>query len=153
MIRNGLIVVLMMGFGFIVLAVTLPDIMGHVEAARTNAATEIDVCTTNANGDCVIGLSAAHANSDSAGLFITETSPGSGDRSSNGELQSNLQTINMSGLTALTAYTFTLDYLVVDANVSGSLNQLLTAFPILLVVGLLGLALFAAWRANSFWGK
>jgi hypothetical protein len=150
MIRSALMVAVMLGFGFILLAGTLTDLVGLVDEARTNDATEIDVCTTNASGDCIISLSEPHANKDGSGLGITEIAPGTGDVTGNGSLAENLTTINMSGLLATTAYTFNLDYKVVDDNVSGPLNQLLVVFPLLLVVGLLALGLFAAARINNW---
>ena len=85
-----------------------------------------------------------HGHRDQTGIVIPESSPGSVDRSSGGSLGTDRKTLTVSGLTTSTAYVFTVDYLTVDANVSGTMNQLLVSLPLLLVVGLLGLILFTA---------
>ncbi len=145
MFRQGIIAVMVLGLGFTVLATALPDIVSRSETVRTNAAQQTGLaCNSGSGTSCSVTLTSEHAHRDTTGVVITETSPGSVDRSSGGSLGTDRKTLTVSGLTTSTAYVFTVDYLTVDANVSGTLNQFLVSLPLLLVVGLLALILFTA---------
>jgi|TARA_A100001518_G_C1224994_1_gene72348 hypothetical protein len=148
MIGKGFTGVLMLGLGFILLASTLPDMVTRSETVRTNPANQTGLaCSTGGSTTCDITLSNEHAYPDTTGLVLTETSPSSGMvDSENYTIGSDSKTISLTGLTSSTSYIFTADYKTVDTNISGSLNQLLRAFPLLLVVGLLGVVVFGVHK-------
>ena len=151
MIRNGIIAIVVLGLAFVMLAAALPEIVNQSETARTNPAQDSALaCATGSGTSCDVTITAAHAHRDTTDLTVTETSPGSVDRTSTSSLDSDLTTLTISGLTTGTSYLFTVDYSVVDPNISGSLNQLLVSFPLLLVVGLLAVIVLGTYSAFGY---
>ncbi len=135
----------MLGFGFVILAAALPDIVNRSETVRTNTTQETGKgCSTGVGqSSCDVTLIASHAYADTTAMVVTETSPGSADRTSNSSISaSDRVTVTVSGLSASTAYVFTIDYAIVDPSVSGPLGQLLASLPLLLVVGLVAVVAF-----------
>ncbi len=152
MLKTGLSAVLSIGFGFAILAAMLPDIVDRSETVRTNTSQETGLNCSTGVGEmsCDVTLTAMHAYPNTTAMTVTETSPGSADRTALSSLNaSDRTTLSVGGLSASTAYTFTVDFAVVDSNVSGSLNQLLASLPLLLVVGLLAIVTFAVAKTFS----
>ena len=149
MIGKGLSGIVMLGLGFILLASTLPDMVTRSETVRTNPANQTGLaCSTGSSTTCDITLPNEHAYPDVTGLVLTETSPSSGVvDSATYTIGSDSKTVSLTGLTSSTSYVFTADFKTVDANISGSLNQLLRAFPLLLVIGLLGVVVFGVHKS------
>ena len=108
-------------------------------------------CSTGVGqSSCDVTLASTHAYADTTAMTVTETSPGATDRTATSSLNaSDRTTLSVGGLSPSTAYGFTVDYAVVDSNVSGSLNQLLTSLPLLLVIGLLAIVAFAVAKTFS----
>ncbi len=152
MLKTGLNAVLILGFGFVILVGALPDIVTRSETVRTNTAQETGLgCSTGVGqSSCDVTLASTHAYADTTAMTVTETSPGATDRTATSSLNaSDRTTLSVGGLSPSTAYGFTVDYAVVDSNVSGSLNQLLTSLPLLLVIGLLAIVAFAVAKTFS----
>tara|TARA_B100000427_G_scaffold40458_1_gene29179 strand:+ start:449 stop:913 length:465 start_codon:yes stop_codon:yes gene_type:complete len=149
MIGKGLSGIVMLGLGFILLASTLPDMVTRSETVRTNPKQDVNrSCPTLGTETCNFTLTEEHAYPDTTGLVLTETSPSSGVvDSATYTIGSDSKTVSLTGLNpSISNYIFTADYKTVDSNISGSLNQLLRAFPLLLVVGLLGVVVFGVHK-------
>ncbi len=142
MIGRTITAVVALGILVIALLVMLPEISQLLEAARTDASTETGLtCNTGASTSCSITLAAAHQYATTAAMTVTETSPGSVDRTGATSIAANSVTLTVAGLTTSTAYTFTVDYAIQAANVGDGTADLLRVFmpvlAILLVAALL----------------
>lgn len=140
--------ILTLGLAFAFLAILLPDIVSGAESARTDDAAESLGCTTGVSTpSCNVTLSDEHAYADTTAMTVTETSPAAGDRTSGTTVAADRVTLGITGLSATsTAFTFDVDYKVVDAGVSTMLNGVLSRFGIIIVLGLLAVMVF--WIAK-----
>ena len=126
----------------------LPTIVPLAEDARTDDASESAlVCTTGAAATaCSFTLAQIHEYNDTTQMTVTETAPGSVDRTANTTVASDRVTLTVASLATSTAYTFTTAYKIQAADISGPLNDLLRFLPLLIPLGLVALVLIAAIR-------
>ena len=141
MLKKGLLGLIVVGFGFFILSILLLPISNQVQELRTDAVQDVGLsCTTDVSGDCPLVLSRKSAYEPIApNWFIMETSPTSSDKTANGQLNSDLINISMTGLTPSIAYQFTVDYYAVNATVASatSLDSILKRFNMILTIGVL----------------
>ncbi len=131
--------ILVLALGLMALLVMFPEIVSLSESARTQAAQDVALgCTSDTSGACTITLTSAHEYSTPAFMTVTETSPGSVDRTAATTVGVNRITLGITGLdTSPTAYTFTVDYIERNALVSAGTNEFLSRLPLILVIGLM----------------
>ena len=125
----ALLILLFFGIGFTPISQELIDI-------RSDAALESLSCTTGiGETSCDLTLTEAHLLDRAAGITVTETSPGS-SAYSNLALAVNQTTLTVGGLTASTAYVFTVDYLTEKTALADNQEfaELLSLTPLLLLV-------------------
>lgn len=147
MFRAAVGAVATLGLAFAFLVVLLPDIISGAEAARTEDASEALNCSTGVSDtSCDLSLTDEHAYAGTTELTVTETSPGSGDRTSDSTVGTDRVTITVASLATSTAYQFDVDHRIVDPNVSAMLDGVMSRFGILIVLGLLGVMVF--WIAK-----
>lgn len=130
---------MIIGFGFFILSVTILPISQRVNELRTDTQQDTGLgCTGTAANECLITLSNKSAYEPIAPNWtVTETSPGSVDRTAQSVLDSNLQNVTISGVVNGTPYVFTVDYYKVDTTVASAthLDSILKRFNLILVVG------------------
>ena len=130
---------MIIGFGFFILSVTILPISQRVNELRTDTHQDTGLgCTGTAANECLITLSNKSAYEPIAPNWtVTETSPGSVDRTAQSVLDSNLQNVTISGVVNGTPYVFTVDYYKVDTTVASAthLDSILKRFNLILVVG------------------
>lgn len=143
---------------FILAAVLLPAVFFPVVAPfinelRTDAASESLSCTTGTGEtSCTIALTDAHMHYDTTEMTITETSPGSADRTSTTTVAAgDHQSIAITGLSASTAYTFNATYVKQASGITGELADMLKLYPLIFLWGPLlvgvGVAGWFLWKA------
>jgi len=142
--------ILVLGIGLIALLVMLPEIISLNETARTQPAQDVGIgCTSDTSGACTTTISSAHEYSTPAFMTVTETSPGSVDRTASTTVGATRVTLAITGLnTTPTAYTFTVDYMERHALLSEGANEFLQRLPLILVIGLMATGVggaIAAW--------
>jgi hypothetical protein len=142
--------ILILAIGLIAMLVMFPDIISLNETARTQAAQDVGLgCTSDTLGKCTLTISSAHEYSTNTFMTVTETAPGSVDRTAGTTVQVNRTSLDLTGLsTTPTVYTFTVDYTERNALVSEGANEFLSRLPLILVLGLLGVGVggsIAAW--------
>ena len=133
---------LVVGFGFLILATLIYPISQQVKTLRTEPVTDTNLSCTTTGADtfCTVTLSETSAFEPVAPQFIvTETSPGSVVRTGTSVLNSNLNTVTVSGLSTTTAYLFTMEYFMVDSTIQTAthLDSLLKRWNLILVLGTL----------------
>lgn len=145
----GITAVIALWLGMMLVLGQLPTIVPLAEDARTDDATEVAlVCTTGiADTSCAITLADIHEYNDTTQMTVTETAPGSGDRTSNTTVAADRVTLTIASLATSTAYTFTTAYKIQAADISGPLNDLLRFLPLLIPLGLVALVLIAVIRS------
>lgn len=114
--------------GIVVLVAVFGQIVSLANEARTVEVIEAGLtCTTGAGStSCAVTLVSPHAFAFAAdGMTVLETSPGSADRTSTSTLASNRTTLTVAGLSASTAYTFTVTHDTDDTNNNVILNTVL----------------------------
>lgn len=123
---------------------SLPAIASTVSGVRTDPASETGLMCTTGVGEtsCTLTLAAEHGWADTSDMTVTETSPGSADRTAQTTVQSDRTMILVSGLSPSTSYTFTVQYVVVAAGISAELAGLLQFTPF--IVGFGGLVVVVA---------
>ena len=123
MFGKSLFSLVIIGFGFFILSVTILPISQRVNELRTEQQTDAALgCTGNASGECTITLTNKSAYEPVAPNFsVTETSPGSINRTAQSILDSNLENV----------------YYKVDTTVASAthLDSILKRFNLILVVG------------------
>ena len=133
--------------GLMVMIAVFGTIVTLANEARTVEAIEAGLmCSTDVGEtSCVITLVSPHAFAFTAdGMVVLETAPGSTDRTSTSSLASNRTTLTVAGLSASTAYTFTVTHDTDDTNNNVIMNTVLErmglwiglAIVAMLVVGL-----------------
>jgi len=136
---KSLFSLVIIGFGFFILSVTILPISQRVNELRTEQQTDAALgCTGNASGECTITLTNQSAYEPVAPNWtVTETSPGSINRTAQSVLDSNLENVTISGLVNGTPYVFTVVYYKVDTTVASAthLDSILKRFNLILVVG------------------
>ena len=136
---KSLFSLVIIGFGFFILSVTILPISQRVNELRTDTQQDTGLgCTGTAANECLITLSNKSAYEPIAPNWtVTETSPGSVDRTAQSVLDSNLQNVTISGVVNGTPYVFTVDYYKVDTTVASAthLDSILKRFNLILVVG------------------
>ena len=142
MLGKSVMGLLVLGFGFLILSVTILPIANKVSALRTDPVTDTGLsCTTSASATfCTVTLSEYSAYAPVAPQFVvTEPTPGSVVRTSTSVLNSGLNTVTISGLTVSTAYLFNIEYFKVDTTVQSAthLDSLLKRWNLILVLGTL----------------
>ena len=139
MFGKSLFSLVIIGFGFFILSVTILPISQRVNELRTDTQQDTGLgCTGTAANECLITLSNKSAYEPIAPNWtVTETSPGSVDRTAQAVLDSNLQNVTISGVVNGTPYVFTVDYYKVDTTVASAthLDSILKRFNLILVVG------------------
>ena len=136
---KSLFSLVIIGFGFFILSVTILPISQRVNELRTDTQQDTGLgCTGTAANECLITLSNKSAYEPIAPNWtVTETSPGSVDRTAQAVLDSNLQNVTISGVVNGTPYVFTVDYYKVNTSVGSAthLDSILKRFNLILVVG------------------
>ena len=139
MFGKSLFSLVIIGFGFFILSVTILPISQRANELRTDTQQDTGLgCTGTAANECLITLSNKSAYEPIAPNWtVTETSPGSVDRTAQSVLDSNLQNVTISGVVNGTPYVFTVDYYKVDTTVASAthLDSILKRFNLILVVG------------------
>ena len=139
MFGKSLFSLVIIGFGFFILSVTILPISQRVNELRTDTQQDTGLgCTGTAANECLITLSNKSAYEPIAPNWtVTETSPGSVDRTAQAVLDSNLQNVTISGVVNGTPYVFTVDYYKVNTSVGSAthLDSILIRFILILVVG------------------
>ena len=139
MFGKSLFSLVIIGFGFFILSVTILPISQRVNELRTDTQQDTGLgCTGTAANECLITLSNKSAYEPIAPNWtVTETSPGSVDRTAQAVLDSNLQNVTISGVVNGTPYVFTVDYYKVNTSVGSAthLDSILKRFNLILVVG------------------
>lgn len=155
MALRAILAALVMVFVIVIVTVTLPAITAANEDVRTDSAQETGLSCSTGVGEttCTLTLAAAHAYPDTSGMVVTETSPGSTDRTSAATVQADRTMVALTGLTASTSYMFTVDYAVVATNVSSGLNAFLSFVPFLWGFGGLVMAAVAVVVGYSLYLK
>ena len=128
-----------LSLGLVVLVVALnavPFLSSLAITARTQAASDSTACTASGT-TCTFTLSNAHENFNTDGMTVAETSPGSGDVTSNASLNATDRvTVTQSSLTNGQAYTFNVTYLQRHTNVDPEQNVVLTWFVPVAAIGM-----------------
>ena len=134
---------------FIAFAIVAYPVMVDVaESNRIAARTAEGVACTTASGatTCNVTLPSSHEHFDTTNMTVTETSPSSGARTATLDASDRV-TVTVTGLTASTAYVFSVAYQERASNVSGLVSDVLLFLPnlfiiaaivILIVAGILG---------------
>ena len=142
MFGRSLFALMIVGMGLFILTIMLGPISKQVNELRTDAQTDTGLaCTTGAaETSCTVTLTNKSAYEPSApNWVVTETSPGSSDKTSSSILDSNLESVTISSLSNNTSYVFTVEYFKVNAEVQSATNldSVLKRWNLLLVVGLM----------------
>ena len=132
---------------------------GIAHDLRTDAASDTPSCETALTTSCSFALAQAHMHFDTSNMTVTETSPGSEDRTSASTLdRDDRVTVTVTGLTASTTYNFAVAYVVRGTNVSADMADALNwgppalFFGVLVVTGVAGvMALSAASSIGGRW--
>lgn len=139
MFGKSLFSLVIIGFGFFILSVTILPISQRVNELRTDTQQDTGLgCTGTPANECLITLSNKSAYEPIAPNWtVTETSPGTVDRTAQSVLDSNLQNVTISGVVNGLSYQFTVDYYKVDTTVASAthLDSILKRFNLILVVG------------------
>lgn len=123
---------------FLLISAFFSDVYEQAELTRTEAVTEAGLTCSTGVGEasCSVTASQVHAFVDAgAGATVTETSPGSGDRTADATLGSDGLTWTVSNLDPSTNYEFTIDHLVVDSDIPSWTAELLHQFPVMWLLG------------------
>lgn len=112
---------------------------------RVTATSEGLSCITAAGEtSCNLNLTDAHMHFDTTEMTVTETSPGSGDRTAGTVVRiSDRQQIAVSGLSGGTSYNFTVAYLKQATDVSDMMADVLNLAPVFFLFGPLALIVIA----------
>ncbi len=150
--------ILVLGIGLMALLVMFPEIISLNETARTQPAQNVAVgCTSDTAGVCTVTITSGHEYSTNAFMTVTETSPGSVDRTAGTTPQTDRTMLTVTGLsTTPTAYTFTVDYMERNALLSEGANEFLSRLPLILVIGLMATGVggaIAAWATIRGGGR
>lgn len=137
MLVKAVLGALVLSFATVIITVTLPAIAENISDVRTEASQETGLGCSTGVGEtsCSVTLAAEHAYPDTTDMTVTETSPGSADWTSATTVGTDRATLTVTGLTASTSYTFTVDYRAVAANIGDPLNSVLTFVPFLWGLG------------------
>ena len=153
--------ILILAIGLIAMLVMFPEIISLNETARTQAAQDVGIgCTSDTSGACTLTISSAHEYSTNTFMTVTETAPGSVDRTSSTTVQVNRTSLDITGLsTTPTVYTFTVDYTERNDLLSEGANEFLSRLPLILILGLMvvgvggAIAAFAIIKPGSGGGR
>jgi hypothetical protein len=145
MLLKAVVGALLLSFAVLIVTATLPKVASTIASVRTDAAQDAGLNCSTGSGEtsCEITLTDESAYPDTSAMTVTETSPGSADRTSSTTVQADRTTLTIAGLTASTSYTFTVDYDAVAADIDGPLNSLLVFVPFLWGIGALVLVVVA----------
>lgn len=137
MLVKAVAAALILSFVVLIITTTLPAISENIADVRTTAAQDTGRSCSTGSGEtsCSITITAEHAYPDTTAMTVTETSPGSADWTGTTTVQVDRTTLAITGLTASTSYTFTVDYVVVSSNIGGPLNSLLVFLPFVWAIG------------------
>ena len=138
---------------FVVLAGAIPVLVENSEDSRTEAVIDTGLNCSTGVGEttCTFSLTDAHAYASTSEMTVTETSPSSVDRTAQTTVSADRADVTVSGLTASTAYVFTVAHDRVNQDISQALAGLLQALPVIIVVGALFVVL--AGVAVAFRGR
>ena len=137
MFGKSLFSLVIIGFGFFILSVTILPISQRVNELRTEQQTDAALgCTVHILTNGVLDDKSAYE-PVAPNWTVTETSPGSVNRTAQSILDSNLEDVTISGLVNGTPYVFTVVYYKVDTSVASAthLDSILKRFNLILVVG------------------
>lgn len=132
--------------------VMFPDIISLAETARTQPANDTPSCNTGAGTSCSFTIASRHEYSTPTFMTVTETSPGSGDHTSNTTIAADRVTLTVTGLTTSTSYNWSVDYTERAALVSAGANEVLSRLPLFITLGLLAVAVAGAIAAYAQFG-
>lgn len=146
-ILAGAIMVFLFVYAFVAF---MPALISSSDDLRSIAASESHSCTTSAGGVCSIDLDGETYKYNTEGMTVTETSPGAADRTAATTVSDDRTSISITGLTALTAYTFTVAYREVDPDLNSAYTSILNVSPPLVAVVVIGSILlgigFVIWQ-------
>lgn len=131
-----------------------PDIIATTDDMRSVATTEAGkTCTTDGAGACTISLGGETYKFDTEGMTVTETSPGSADRTSQTTVSADRTEITIASLSPTTGYTFTIVYQAIDTDLTIGFATALGLVPIVFIVVMvasivLGL-LYILWQRRA----
>ena len=133
-----LVAIFSMFAAVVVLTQAFPDLWSEVEEARTADVTESSKsCSTGAGvTECSFSLLQENAYNNTHGLTITETSPGSADRSASASIAMERKQVTVAGLTPSTSYVFDVEFKGVNPALSDDANNLLERFALVVVGGI-----------------
>jgi len=140
MFKKSLLSLVIIGFGFFILSVTILPISQRVNELRTTAKVDTPLsCTGQPDGTCSFSLTEGKSAYEpiAPNWTVSEISPSTVDRTSTSVLNANLEDVVTSGLVDTQLYIFTVDYYVVDSSVASAthLDSILKRFNLILVVG------------------
>lgn len=124
----------MLGLFFLVVLSlgALNPLADRVTDARSDAASDALSCSTGVGEtSCALTLASPHLFDTMTGVTVTETAPGSGDRTDDASIGGNQSEVVVEELTASTSYDFTVAYLTPKAemNANPGLDSILERSP------------------------
>ena len=115
---------------FILIMAATPIIADLTHDEQATAVSENDSCATGAGTSCSVTLDNAHIHAGTTHMTVTETSPGSSDRTATSSLSNvDRTTLTISSLTTATTYNFTIAYERRNSNITAQVNDMLSIFP------------------------
>lgn len=124
--------------------VAYPVMVSTAEESRVAARSATGLTCTTAAGatTCDVTTPSAHQHFDTTNMTVTETAPASGSRTATLNANDRV-TVTVTGLTASTAYTFTVAYEERASNVSGLVSDVLLFLPNLFIIAAIGMVVVA----------
>lgn len=148
MLMKALLAIFGLFASVVIALVFLPTIVNKNEALRTDPRTSTGLqCATGSGTSCSITLPSAHEYADTSFMTVTETNPGSSDRTATSTVSANRLSVTVSGLSSSTTYTFNVAYSEKAANISEGLNDGLKLSPLIIVAGIVVIAVLAGGGA------
>ena len=140
MFKKSLFSLVIIGFGFFILSVTILPISQKVNELRTTYEQEAGLqCDGQSDNTCSFTLQSGKSAYEpiDPNWEVLETFPNNVDRTNSATLNSNLEDVLISGLVDGQAYIFTVNYYTVDSSVAEAkhLDPILKRFNLILVIG------------------
>lgn len=130
----------------------LPNVANLANSARTDPTTATGLtCTADSGGFCVFNLPTTHMHSDTSGMTVTETAPGSGNLTTDTTVGADRIALTVKDLTQAVTYTFTVAYEQVDAQAANAtgLPDFLNLAPIIFILMMLVVGVIVGGAAMS----
>lgn len=125
-------------FAVVLATVMVPTVSGLSHDMRADpVVAEAASCSTGAGeSSCTLTLAAAHLHPDTIHMTVTQTAPGSQDRTAETSVGDDRRTLTVSGLGESIDYTFAVDYEREDPSNTEGGNDLIRLIPLLFTLGL-----------------